>query len=93
MLEGLNRPYILVFRLSQSSTTSQMNDDKTSAKKKSPIPLWPEWTDQEIANEKWVCHRYFWNCLYHELSIFFNVSNLKILANREILSVVDVNGI
>eukprot|EP00111_Clytia_hemisphaerica_P008007 TCONS_00023273-protein len=39
--------------LSQSSNTSQVNDDKTSAKKKSPIPLWPEWTDQEIANEKW----------------------------------------
>lgn len=49
---------IFLHRLSQGSN-SQLNEEKASAKKKSPITLWGEWSDQDIANEKWVCYLLF----------------------------------
>ena len=31
-----------------------MVEERLSGRKKPPIPLWAEWNDQEINNEKWV---------------------------------------
>ena len=33
-------------------------DDK-SKKAKQPIIIWPEWSEQDIGQEKWVSHKYF----------------------------------
>jgi hypothetical protein len=39
-------------------SVSQGGNDKDKGQKviKHPISIWPEWSDQDIASEKWVCY-------------------------------------
>lgn len=37
-----------------SGTATSIHEESHSARRKTPIPLWPEWNDQDLTNEKWV---------------------------------------
>ena len=55
---------------------SQGGNDKDSKGQKSvkqPIPIWPEWSDQDIGSEKWVC---FDDCSYEYFGESFIVYHL-----------------
>lgn len=41
------------------SVVGSLNEkDEKSKKAKQPIVIWPEWTEQDIAQEKWVSQMY-----------------------------------
>jgi len=37
----------------KDGTATSIHEESHSARRKTPIPLWPEWNDQDVTNEKW----------------------------------------